>query len=371
MHVVASSVTMNNCTVDGHIDCELGGGLYISDESVMNINGGVISANTAKTNGGGLYMTGGSLNLHGTEISDNGKLATSTFMNGGGLFVTAASVAVDSTLFSGNTGDLGGGALYDACTDVAISNSIVHGNTASYFGGGQVFQNVVSGSFTGNTVVENSGTLSGASGLHVIGAAPEISNNIIAFNTGGSAFANGVNVPSEPAVFTCNDVYSNGVDFGGMADPTGTNGNISADPLFCDLAAGKFGVSDSSPCAPENSGGCELIGALAAGCGESAVPGESGGIPVAFHVDQNYPNPFNPATKIRFALPAEGLTEVVIYNVAGQRVKTLVKEVLPAQVHEVVWTGRDDAERAVAAGVYFYRVTSGGNTSVGRMALVK
>ena len=109
LHVVASTVTMENCSVDGHTNCELGGGLYVTDDSVINMTGGTISANTAKTNGGGVYMVGGTLNLHGTEVSGNGKLDSSTFMHGGGLYVQEASVVADSTLITGNISQVGGG----------------------------------------------------------------------------------------------------------------------------------------------------------------------------------------------------------------------------------------------------------------------
>ena len=88
-------------------------------------------------------------------------------------------------------------------------------------------------------------------------------------------------------------------------------------------------------------------------------------------MDQNFPNPFNPMTTIRFSLPASARTRVAIFNVAGHHVKTLMDEDLAAQAHEVTWTGDDDKGRSVAAGVYFYMVTSGDQRSVGRMALVK
>jgi hypothetical protein len=57
----------------------------------------------------------------------------------------------------------------------------------------------------------------------------------------------------------------------------GTNGNFSADPLFCDLVGGDVGLSSDSPCAPEHSGGCDLIGALGVACGTTAVEGRSWG----------------------------------------------------------------------------------------------
>jgi len=62
---------------------------------------------------------------------------------------------------------------------------------------------------------------------------------------------------------------------------------------------------------------------------------------------------------------------VVIFDLAGRKVKTLVDDVLTAKIHEVVWSGKDDADHGVSAGVYFYRVTSGDHLFVGRMALVK
>jgi hypothetical protein len=67
---------------------------------------------------------------------------------------------------------------------------------------------------------------------------------------------------------TCSDLYGNA---GGnwtdcIADQLGQNGNIFADPLFCDVAADNFTLSSNSPCAPDNSNGCGLIGAQDVGC---------------------------------------------------------------------------------------------------------
>jgi hypothetical protein len=72
---------------------------------------------------------------------------------------------------------------------------------------------------------------------------------------------------------------------------------------------------------------------------------------------QNYPNPFNPETTISFftAVDAEN-AELVIYNIKGQKVKTLVNEVLPAGEHSVVWDGKNTNNKAVASGIYFYNL---------------
>ncbi len=60
-----------------------------------------------------------------------------------------------------------------------------------------------------------------------------------------------------------------------------------------------------------------------------------------------------------------------IYNIKGQLVKTLVNGEMPAGMHSAVWDGRDSKDRAVASGVYFYRISSPQGTQTKRMLLMK
>jgi len=85
----------------------------------------------------------------------------------------------------------------------------------------------------------------------------------------------------------------------------------------------------------------------------------------------NYPNPFNPSTNISFSLIAENTTELVIYNLKGQKVKQLVSERLAAGIHSYVWNGKDDNDKQVSSGVYFYKLTSGSFTETRKMLLLK
>ncbi|MDD3535225.1 MAG: choice-of-anchor Q domain-containing protein [Candidatus Cloacimonetes bacterium] len=80
--------------------------------------------------------------------------------------------------------------------------------------------------------------------------------------------------------------------------------------------------------------------------------------PQPFALFQNYPNPFNPSTTIQYSLPKAAKLRLDIYNIKGQLVKTLVNSEMPAGTHSVVWNGRDMKNRAVASGVYFYRISS-------------
>lgn len=88
---------------------------------------------------------------------------------------------------------------------------------------------------------------------------------------------------------------------------------------------------------------------------------------------QNYPNPFNPVTKIGFLVP-DGTAETVsliIYDVSGARVRTLVNGILPAGRHLVEWDGRNDAGEPAGSGVYFYRMRLHGFTDTKKMLLLK
>ena len=93
-------------------------------------------------------------------------------------------------------------------------------------------------------------------------------------------------------------------------------------------------------------------------------------LPTDFTLGQNYPNPFNPSTIIPYQLPASGHVRLDVFNVLGQRLATLVDAERSAGAHTAQWDGTDAAGRAVGAGVYIYRLSSGGMTESRRMVLV-
>ena len=93
--------------------------------------------------------------------------------------------------------------------------------------------------------------------------------------------------------------------------------------------------------------------------------------PVAFRLYANYPNPFNAETQMTYALPAAGAVELAIYNVRGQRVRTLVQGAQAAGRYQIVWNGRSDSGEALASGVYLSRLASAQGVRVRRLALMK
>jgi hypothetical protein len=101
-----------------------------------------------------------------------------------------------------------------------------------------------------------------------------------------------------------------------------------------------------------------------------------------FALSQNYPNPFNPVTVIHYALPvqwkANGLregggfhTRLEVYNLRGQRVRTLVDGAQESGYYKVIWDGKDEVRRPIASGVYFYRIMAGKFTAARKMTLLK
>ena len=102
----------------------------------------------------------------------------------------------------------------------------------------------------------------------------------------------------------------------------------------------------------------------------SDVPTD-GPIPEGFGLYQNVPNPFGATTTIRYSLPTAAHTRLVVFDVTGRVVTTLVDEARPAGINSVTWSGRDNAGRPVPAGIYFYRVVSGTNEMTNKMLYLK
>lgn len=93
--------------------------------------------------------------------------------------------------------------------------------------------------------------------------------------------------------------------------------------------------------------------------------------PRDFGLDQNYPNPFNPSTQIAYRLPEDSNVRLVVFNILGQQVRTLVNGRVSAGAFSIAWDGRDEAGRQVASGVYLYRLDAGKFKAIKRMTLLK
>jgi hypothetical protein len=186
------------------------------ESGIANVSGGAIFANE-------------STNLIVVRCQFVGNQAS---YHGGGLLVQDSSAIVDSCLFVDNTGVLGGAIAIFSGPTVTVSNATIVDNQAT--NGGGVWLNP---------------------GSHAV-----IARCIVASNTGSGLEADG-NIFTTT---TCNDVWDNvphdwlNVNMGPYS--------FSADPMFCDPSMEDYTIPAVSPCAPENSGGCGLIGSEPATC---------------------------------------------------------------------------------------------------------
>ena len=98
---------------------------------------------------------------------------------------------------------------------------------------------------------------------------------------------------------------------------------------------------------------------------------EEGLTPSEFYVSANYPNPFNPSTQIRYALPEQSKVTIVIYNMLGGKVRTLVNDYQDAGYRNILWNATNDIGAPVSAGMYIYTIQAGEFRKTRKMVLLK
>ena len=131
-----------------------------------------------------------------------------------------------------------------------------------------------------------------------------------------------------------------------------------------------YGISSSSNTSIRSIIGDPIVGASSDGgssisSGFFANPASTGvvtgmerqsgsSIPTSYQLSQNYPNPFNPSTNIKFSLPIQSTVKIVIYDLLGRKVKTLINDVRPVGVYAIRWSGENESNVNVSSGIYFY-----------------
>ncbi|MHB8993862.1 MAG: Ig-like domain-containing protein [Armatimonadota bacterium] len=212
-----------------------------SETSTSVLRGFSISGNEGNGNGGGIRCEGASPVISNNIISGNSAL------QGGGVACdNGSSPLLTGNSITGNTATLGGGVFCSFSSCPTLTNNNISGNTATspgFYGGGgggMFCTHDASPILINNTVSNNSG-----GGIYPEnGSSPVIKNTIVAFNTGGGGLY--VGDPFEgapnPMVTYCNFYGNTGGDYVNWPDQTGTNGNISLDPLFANAAGGDYGL---------------------------------------------------------------------------------------------------------------------------------
>ncbi|HHV37339.1 MAG TPA: T9SS type A sorting domain-containing protein [Candidatus Cloacimonetes bacterium] len=137
--------------------------------------------------------------------------------------------------------------------------------------------------------------------------------------------------------------------------------------FYDDLTWGSNAITP--PAHDHNDGGNVMFMELQISFG---TPVEDGTAPAAVNMlNQNYPNPFNPETTISFNMPSGADSKLDVYNIRGQKVKTLLDGHAQYGLNTVVWNGDDDNGNKVSSGIYFYHLTNEFGSQTRKMMLMK
>ncbi len=329
-----------------------------------------------------------------------------------GSYTTSAFPTIQNCVFKNNSCNYYGGGITLWCNSYPIfNNCMITDNTDI-----GIYMNNSNAIFINTIIVNNlSGLRCNSSNLLIINT-NIISNNgygIKCLDDSNPIVLNSIlwNNSPEEIYFSSydapNSITMSYSDIQGGEDEIVTNnngtvnwleGNIDENPLFLGAGEHPYTLSEDSPCIdagiPDTTGlnlpPWDVIGNLRIwdGDGNGSAIIDMGayeyGAPPYVDIDdnvivqtpevflhQNFPNPFNPETTINYQLTQNNEVELIIYNIRGQKVKTLVHEVLPAGEYSAIWDGKDSNGNRVGSGIYFYKLKAGDFQKVKKMILLK
>ena len=381
-------VTFTNNYADFH-----GGGIF-----VLNCDSLILDEITFDTNygglGGNLYVSNSSVMIKNSPIY-NGD----AFSYGGGIYCNNNSVIeIDNVNFEFNIASFGG-CIYLVDSDLFLRNSIISNNSSE--NGGAILSlnsyiEIINCEIVNNGCYVNGVLTLGSSNTLIINTT--FSDNYAQIQNGGIS---GTNVTLINSIMWNNiepQLPSSAIaNYSNIQGGWDGEGNIDEDPLFVGTGVHPYSLLEDSPCidtgTPDTTGlnlpPWDIIGNLRFwdGDGNGTAIIDMGayeyGAPPYVDVDddiiieipgiylcQNYPNPFNPETTIKYSIKKDSNVLIEIYNIKGQKVKTLTSNEIESGYHSVVWNGDDESGNLVSSGIYFYKFNVNGKSEAVKKCLL-
>jgi len=352
-----SKILISNCIIKNNTVSGFGGGLYCYNSDLI-IENTVFKDNTATGywgddwydpgNGGAIYCSNSSPRIINCSFKDNYAEQDGAYSRGGGILFENSSPIIFNSIITNNNSGWGGG-IYSYNSLLTITNSIISNNFSS-FGGG---------------IYEHNST-------NVI-----FVNSILWYNYPDEVYFNNYSQPNSISV-----LYSNiqdgeaGIITNNDGEINWYEGNLDSDPLFLDPENDNYQFLSNSPCintgTPDTTGlnlpeydlaGNPRIydGRIDMGCYEW----QGTEINEELIIDNerinisNFPNPFNLNTTISFSISKKDKNKPVtlnIYNIKGQRINQLRIKNYELGMNKIIWNGKDDLEKPVSSGIYFYQL---------------
>jgi len=352
-----SGLNLENVEILGCRAGYLGGGFYCNDSSDLFFNNFTLASCLTSHNGGGFYCTNTNL-----IVLENSKIASNI------------------------TDNYGGGFYLDWINEVHIKYSLIYKNNAVK-GGGLYLKDVGIAEIYNTTFADN------------IASEPE--------DSGGGIYANAATVymknsilwddSPEEIVVESGTVISDYCDIMGELPYPGFM-NINLNPLFADATTGDYHLTwanfpqndeTKSPCIDagdplfaynDPDGTRNDMGAFYFDQSLFMSPPESEDEQertdsedelLITKIFQNYPNPFNNKTSISYQLAKNTPVKLEIYNIRGQKIRTLVNDNKTVGLHHVLWDGKDEQDMQVSGGIYFCRIETNSFKETMKMLLME
>jgi parallel beta-helix repeat protein len=338
------------------------GSLYLTTQDTCYISQTIIDGNE-----------NGSVVRFESNEDTTSVLCGFTITNGSesGIFCTNSSPTIlRSKIIANSTSNYGAGIRCENYSNPILKFTEITNNISQGSGGGIGCLSGSSPILTNVTIANNTAGYLGG-GISCIAVLDFIMINSIMWD----------NEPFELHIYNSDlHIFYSDIQGGWLGE-----GNIYEDPLFTDPVNGNFHLTEESPCIDAGTPFFEWNGNIIIdldedeyfgsapdmGAYESEYTSVENNIIAVNRLYQNYPNPFNPTTTINYSLNENMRVSLEVYNIKGQKVKTLIDEKLPAGNHQVVWHGKDNSGKQVASGIYFYKMKSGNYNETKKMILLK
>ncbi len=331
--------------------------------------------------GGGIHCSFSSPSLEKVTIKNNHAA------DGGGIYCYYSNPILKDVTIFGNDGNTACGGIYCSYSNPSLSNVIIYGNTSLLYGSciscsnsNPILENV--------TISENSTYANYGCGFYCASNSNPILTNCILWNNSPREIAFWYSGAPNIIIISYSDIQDGeaGIETNDNGIVNWLEGNIDTDPLFADpqngnlhLTWANFPIPDStmSPCIDagdpnsifDPDGTVADMGAYYYDQGTGIDNYELQIFKFKFN---NYPNPFNPTTIIEFSIQNDSKINLSIFNIKGQKIKTLFNNEIDKGNHSISWNGTDDSGNSVSSGVYYYKLNVNGKTeAVKKCSLLK
>ena len=394
---IVFNLTLKNGLATGESTFDKSGGAIFVNQGNLRILKCDFVGNRAEAHGGAIRCIQSS-----PEISLCNFLNNNALTGGGGALDCSynSSPIIEDCTFTGNNSAWGGALACRGNSSPEVIASIfyhnqVDGNLA--YGGGVLTFFDSSPEFRLCTFYDNRADFGGAmanlpgspamlsyctivdnfadegSGLFSRDAATSVEASIIVFHDGTGITGTGTERPE----VSCSNIHGNSSgDLVGLAEGLGlSNGNISADPMFCSANATggiRFTLDQESPSAAAGIE-CGVMGAWVADCTDTRGIQPIAEMPRILTIENvsAAPNPFNPSTRIYFELESNQRILAEIYSIDGRRVRVLADGVYSAGENFLTWNGNDGSGKRAGSGTYLVRIKGEAVEKTRKITLLK